>query len=70
MTKNTFVLDLMGMSAALVGLSALILYQISQNPRFDGLGAMAIGVVLALFSLKLLSDIKKMSGKKVTNLEL
>lgn len=64
MTKNTFVLDLMGMSAAIVGLIALILYQISGNPKFDGLGAMGIGVVLGLLSLNLLLDIKKMESKR------
>ncbi len=65
MTKNTFILDLMGMSAALVGILALILYQIFGDLRFDGLGAMGIGLVLGLLSFRLALDIKKMSGNKI-----
>ena len=68
MTKNTFVLDLMGMSAAGVGLIALVLYQISGEARFDGIGAMAIGIVLAFLSLNLVLDIKRM-GKGEVSLE-
>ncbi|MBW7943899.1 cation transporter [Patescibacteria group bacterium] len=70
MTKNTFVLDLMGASAAFVGLIALILYQLLGEFRFDGLGAVAIGVVLALLSFHLLWDIKHMAGKTVVKGEL
>lgn len=58
MTKNTFVLDLMGASAALVGLVALIFYHTSGEMRFDGLGAIGIGVILALLSLNLILNIK------------
>ena len=60
MTKNTFVLDLMGASAALVGLIALILYQFFGEIRFDGVGAMGIGLVLALLSVNLILDIRRM----------
>jgi divalent metal cation (Fe/Co/Zn/Cd) transporter len=49
MTKNTFVLDLMGMSAAMVGFIALILYQLIGEERFDGLGAMGIGLCWLFF---------------------
>jgi divalent metal cation (Fe/Co/Zn/Cd) transporter len=70
MTKNTFVLDLMGMSAALVGLIALILYQVFGNLRFDGLGAMGIGIVLALLSLRLVVDMTHMPSKKILGKEL
>ena len=70
MTKNTFVLDLMGMSAALVGFMALILYQIFGDLRFDGLGAMGIGVVLGLLSLKLIVDIKNMPKGERLGVEL
>lgn len=60
MTRNTFVLDLMGMSAALVGLVALVLYQITGETRFDGVGAMGIGVILAMLSLDLIVDMLRM----------
>jgi divalent metal cation (Fe/Co/Zn/Cd) transporter len=63
MTKNTFVLDLMGMSAAVVGLVALLLYQLAGERRFDGLGAMAIGVVLAFLAVDLILDIRRMHAR-------
>lgn len=65
MTKNTFVLDLMGMSAALVGLVALVLYQVSGELRFDGMGAMGIGAVLAFLSLNLVLDIRRLRKEEV-----
>jgi divalent metal cation (Fe/Co/Zn/Cd) transporter len=70
MTKNTFVLDLMGMSAAVIGLIALVLYQLTGELRFDGLGAMGIGVVLAYLSIDLIVDIRKSRGKKLDRNEL
>ena len=67
MTKNTFVLDLMGMSSALLGLVALVLYQIFGDARFDGLGAMGIGIVLAFLSINLIVDLRGLvRGKKVS----
>jgi divalent metal cation (Fe/Co/Zn/Cd) transporter len=63
MTRNTFVLDLMGMSAALVGLLALVLYQLTGETRYDGVGAMAIGVILALLSLDLIVDMLRMRAR-------
>lgn len=59
MTKNTFVLDLMGMSAALVGLIALVMYQVFGEIRFDGIGAMGIGLVLGILSINLILDMKR-----------
>lgn len=58
MTKNTFVLDLMGASAAITGLVALILYRTTGVMRFDGLGAMGVGIVLAVLSLDLLINMR------------
>ncbi len=67
MTKNTFVLDLMGMSSALVGLMALVLYHVFGDVRFDGLGAMGIGVILAFLSINLILDlIALVRGKRVS----
>ena len=59
MTKNTFILDLMGASSAITGLVALILYQLTGKISFDGLGAMGIGVILAVLSLDLLFNVKR-----------
>lgn len=67
MTKNTFVLDLMGMGSALVGLTALVLYQASGDLRFDGLGAMGIGIMLAFLSINLILDLRELvRGKSVS----
>lgn len=56
--KTAFVLDLMGVSASILGFIALVLYAITGNGSFDGLGAMMIGVCLAFLSILLLSAVK------------
>jgi len=57
-TKITFVSDLLGTTAAIFGLSALILYRITGSSRFDGLGAIAIGFLMAFFSFWLLKHVR------------
>lgn len=57
-TKTTFILDLMGTVASLLGILALAIYELTGNTRFDGIGAMAIGIVLAFFALLLLMGIR------------
>lgn len=57
-TKTTFILDLMGTVASFVGIVALVIYLITGDYRFDGLGAIVIGVVLAIFALMLLMGIR------------
>ncbi len=59
-TKTAFVLDLMGALAAIFGLLALMFYQISGNLLFDGLGAMAIGGLLAIFGVVLIMPIREL----------
>ncbi len=68
MTKNTLILDLMGMSSALVGLLALVLYYFFGDLRFDGVGAMGIGIVLGFLSFRLIADIIRMP-KNRTNVD-
>jgi cation diffusion facilitator family transporter len=46
-TKNTFILDLTGTTAAVLGLISLILYQVAGIQHFDGLGGMLIGLIIA-----------------------
>jgi cation diffusion facilitator family transporter len=58
LTKTTFILDFVGSIAALIGLVALILYGITGNMRFDGLGAILIGVILILLSIILIIGLK------------
>lgn len=66
-TKTTFVLDLMGTTASVLGLVALVFYGLTKNPQFDGLGAITIGLALALFSMMLLLAIKDfLIGKGVS----
>ncbi len=57
-TKTTFILDLMGTCASLLGTFALIVYVLTGDRRFDGLGAMVIGIVLAIFSFFLVLGIR------------
>ena len=57
-TKTTFILDLMGTFASFLGMIALGIYVISGDLRFDGLGAMAIGVSLGFSSIFLVLGIR------------
>lgn len=66
-TKTALVLDLMGTSASFVGFFALILYAITGNTQFDGVGAMIIGIILALLAVILLLAVKDfLIGKSVS----
>lgn len=56
--RTTFVLDSIGFLAAVSGLTALVIYGITGDARYDGLGAMAIGVLLATASIVLLTSAK------------
>lgn len=57
-TKTTFILDLMGTSASFLGMIALGIYVLSGDLRFDGIGAMAIGISLGFSSIFLLLGIR------------
>jgi cation diffusion facilitator family transporter len=57
-TKNALVLDLMGTTAACFGLASLLLYQLLGEKRFDGVGAMIIGVTTAILAFVLIIGIK------------
>jgi cation diffusion facilitator family transporter len=56
--KNALVLDLMGTTAATSGLVSLLLYQLVDERRFDGVGAMVIGVTTAILAVVLIIGIK------------
>lgn len=63
-TKNTFILDFTGTSAALVGFVALIIYQLSGYKQFDGIGSMLMGLIIALSSIFLIRGVKNfLAGK-------
>ena len=57
-TKTAFVLDLMGTIASIIGLLSLFLYGITGEQRFDGLGAMVIGLSLAILAFLLIKSVK------------
>jgi divalent metal cation (Fe/Co/Zn/Cd) transporter len=56
--KTTFVLDAMGTLAAIFGLTALALYGITGNAKFDGIGAMMVGALLVIFAVVLLISVR------------
>ena len=56
--KNALVLDLMGTSAAFFGLVSLLLYQFAGEKRFDGIGAMIVGVTTAVLAVVLILGLR------------
>jgi len=68
-TKTTFILDLMGTAASLLGIISLLTYQITKDLRFDGLGAIAIGIMTAIFAYFLILSIKDLLIGKSASLE-
>jgi divalent metal cation (Fe/Co/Zn/Cd) transporter len=58
-TKATAILDSMGATASLLGLLSLIVYGLTGNPRFDGVGAMIVGLCCGAFALLLILEVKK-----------
>lgn len=64
--KITLVLDTMGTASAAFGLVALIIYGLTGDTRWDGIGAMLMGCVLAVLAVMLLLDIKSLvTGERV-----
>jgi cation diffusion facilitator family transporter len=57
-TKTTFILDLMGTVASFIGMCALLIYSVTGDMRFDGIGAIAIGITLAFLAFLLLMGIR------------
>lgn len=57
-TKKAFILDLMGTTAPILGITALLLYKITGDMRFDGIGAMIIGISMGGLSLFILKSTK------------
>lgn len=57
-TKTTFILDLMGSAAAALGLFSLLLLGATSNGQFDGLGAIMIGLTVAVLAVVLLLGVQ------------
>jgi cation diffusion facilitator family transporter len=57
-TKTTLVLDFMGTMASVLGFLSLVFYMSTGNLRFDGIGAMTIGLTLAILALFIIKGAK------------
>jgi cation diffusion facilitator family transporter len=57
-TKATFAIDFLGTSAAVFGLLALGIYQITGLAQFDGVGSVLIGVTMMVAAVMLMRDIR------------
>ena len=58
-TKTTLLIDLFGTISAFLGLFALLLFLITGNAVFDGLGSMAIGIGTGVGALLLINDLRE-----------
>ncbi len=56
-TKMTLLVDFMGTLSAMLGLTALVLYKITGNVIFDGVGALIIGLLTAAGALIVIIDL-------------
>ncbi len=66
-TKVAFLLDAMGLSAALSGIVSLAIYEIGGDIRFDGFGAAIIGFITIVLSLVLIVSLRDfIIGKSAT----
>lgn len=57
-TKATFLIDLLGTSSAFFGIVALIVFALTGNSQFDGMGSMVIGASMMTMSLLLMKDVR------------
>lgn len=58
--KNALVLDTMGSFAAGIGLVAMTIYVLTGNAAFDGIGAMAMGILLLCSAVMLLLSVRSL----------
>jgi cation diffusion facilitator family transporter len=66
-TKNTFILDLCGTSAAMIGMISLLIYQFTGLKHFDGAGSMMMALLMALASGLLIYGVKDfLTGKRAS----
>lgn len=69
-TKTTFFLDLTGSAAAFFGLVSLVLLRLLHNDRFDGIGAMLIGLSMAALAIFIVKDARSLLiGRAATKQE-
>lgn len=67
-TKTTFVLDFVGTGASLLGFFALLIYQLTGDYRFDGVGAISVGIILGILGFLLILGIRdSLIGKSASD---
>lgn len=69
-TKATFIIDLMGTIAALFGLLSLVLYAVTKNAQFDGIGSILIGATMMVSALLLMFDAKNLIVGRAVSSEI
>jgi cation diffusion facilitator family transporter len=57
-TKATLLIDFLGTVAALLGMLAIWIYIFTDNAKFDGLGSMAIGLMMMVAAVLLINDVR------------
>ena len=57
-TKATFIIDFLGTLAAVFGFVALVLFVITNNAQFDGLGSIIIGLSMMIGAFMLMRDVR------------
>lgn len=67
--KTSFVLDLMGAMSSLLGLIAFTIFSLTGNYRFDGIGAMMIGLLIAIMAILLLTELRTFVAGKSADSE-
>lgn len=66
LVKTAFFRDSLGTLAALFGLTALIIYRLTGDLHFDALGSIAIGILVLIFSLILITQSRQLiTGESV-----
>lgn len=69
-TKTTFILDMMGTTAAVIGLLALLTYVITGNHALDGIGAITMGIVVGIGAVFLIAGIRDLLVGKSASSEV
>jgi cation diffusion facilitator family transporter len=69
-TKASLVLDFTGVLASMLGIITLLLYQITGDARYDGLGAMLIAFILGILDIYLIKRAKDLLVGRSANLEI
>lgn len=69
-TKTTFILDFMGTIASFLGLVALFIYMFTGDYRYDGLGAMIIGITVGVGAVFLIIGIRDLLVGRSASVEV